>query len=367
MPWQEVTVMQQKEELMLWARQPGANKSELARRFGVSPKTLHKWLKRYAQDGPEGLREQSRAPKRIHRLSEQTAALILRLRDAHPAWGARKILARLEHLGHTSLPCESTANRLLKRHERIHPETSRKHKAWQRFEHDAPNLLWQMDFKGHFAMLNDLRCHPLTLLDDHSRYSLCLQACENEQGKTVRGILTRIFRQYGLPRQMLMDNGSPWGHSQEHPHTELTVWLLRLGIRVSHGRPHHPQTQGKEERFHRTLNAELLRGRVFRDAQECQQAFDLQYATPASGLGDDLPRQPVSSQSNFLSRGVAGNRVRLRGYGSQGSQGRPCVLQRKAIQGVQPGILWILRRIATRPDHRWPAGRLFSGPTGWMY
>ena len=102
------------------------------------------------------------------------------------------------------------------------------------------------------------RCHPLTVLDDHSRFALGLQACADELGKTVRERLTAIFRRYGLPERMLMDNGSPWGFDQDHPYTTLTVWLLRLGISVSHGRPYHPQTQGKDERFHRTIAAEVL-------------------------------------------------------------------------------------------------------------
>jgi hypothetical protein len=129
-----------------------------------------------------------------------------------------------------------------------------------------------MDFKGHFAL--DLgRCHPLGVLDDHSRYSLGLQACADERDQTVRGRLVAIFRRYGLPEAMLMDNGQPFGDSGE-AYTALGIWLLRLGIRVAHGRPRHPQTQGKEERFHRTLKVELLQANHFRDLAACQSAFD---------------------------------------------------------------------------------------------
>ena len=114
----------------------------------------------------------------------------------------------------------------------------------------------------------------MTVLDDHSRFSILLQACANERTETVRECLTAAFRLYGLPVRMLMDNGSPWGNDANHPRTPLTVWLMRLGIQVSHGRPYHPQTQGKEERFHRTLNVELLQGRRFADWATCQAAFD---------------------------------------------------------------------------------------------
>jgi transposase InsO family protein len=91
--------------------------------------------------------------------------------------------------------------------------------SYQRFEHERPNQLWQMDFKGHFALGNGKRCHPLTVLDDHSRYALCLQACRNEQTGTVQEHLTATFRRYGLPERMLMDNGSPWGNDREHQYT----------------------------------------------------------------------------------------------------------------------------------------------------
>ena len=105
------------------------------------------------------------------------------------------------------------------------------------------------------------RCHPLTVLDDHSRYSIGLRACDNERTETVEAELIVMFRRCGLPRRMLMDNGSPWGDAGDQPWTRLTAWLVRLGISISHGRPYHPQTQGKDERFHRTLAAEVLRDR----------------------------------------------------------------------------------------------------------
>ncbi len=129
-----------------------------------------------------------------------------------------------------------------------------------------------MDFRGHFATATG-RCHPLTVLDDHSRYALGLAACADERAATVHDRLSAIFRRYGLPEAMLMDNGSPWGDAAGQPHTVFTVWLMRLGIRVAQGRPYHPQTQGKEERFHRSLKAEVLAGRRFADLDACQGAF----------------------------------------------------------------------------------------------
>ena len=167
----------------------------------------------------------------------------------------------------------STITEILRRHHRIDPKESKRHVRWKRFEYEAPNQLWQMDFKGHFAMAMK-RCHPLTILDDHSRFNVCLQACDNERGLTVQNKLASVFRVYGLPEVLLTDNGSPWGADRGNALTLLTVWLIRLGIRVIHGRPRHPQTQGKEERFHRTLKADLLQNRVFRDLEHCQANFN---------------------------------------------------------------------------------------------
>ena len=170
------------------------------------------------------------------------------------------------------VPSPSTITGILRRNDRLACAEPAK-RDWRRFEHAQPNDLWQMDFKGHFPT-GAGRCHPLTVLDDHSRFAILLQACPNERTDTVQECLTAAFRTYGLPVRMLMDNGAPWGNDALHPRTPLTVWLMRLGIQVSHGRPYHPQTQGKEERFHRTLNAEVLQGRYFTDCPASQAAFD---------------------------------------------------------------------------------------------
>lgn len=145
-------------------------------------------------------------------------------------------------------------------------------RAFTRFEHEHPNDLWQMDFKGHVPC-GDGRCHPLTVLDDHSRFNVVLRACADERTATVQAALTLAFREYGLPRRIATDNGSPWGDGPGHPYTPLGVWLLRLGIAISHSRPYHPQTLGKEERFHRTLKAEVLHA-TFSDLVTCQRDFD---------------------------------------------------------------------------------------------
>ena len=274
MPWQEVSTMSLRQEFVTLARKEGANKSLLADRFGISRPTGYKWLRRFAAEGTAGLQDRSRQPRHSpQRTAPEIEATVLQVRWEHPAWGGRKIRRWLQNHGHTPTPSPSTVTEVLRRHGQIDEAQAAKHRPWQRFERAAPNELWQMDFKGHFALVHG-RCHPLTVIDDHSRFLVGLEACGNEQWTTVQGRLTPIFRRYGLPERMIMDNGAPWGSDLEHPYTPLTVWLWRLGIGVSHGRPYHPQTQGKDERLHRTLKAELLQGRTFHDLAHCQQTFD---------------------------------------------------------------------------------------------
>jgi transposase InsO family protein len=200
-------------------------------------------------------------------------ARIVALREEHPAWGARKLRRRLADLGVTGLPSASTITEILRREGRLHQARAEAPGPWQRFERSRPNALWQMDFKGHFALSRGGRCHPLTVLDDHARYLIGLRACANELGATVREHLWSLFGCYGLPEELLCDNGPPWG-GPGGEWTALGVWLVRLGIRVCHGRPFHPQTQGKDERLHRTLQAEVLARTDLRDLLHGQEVFD---------------------------------------------------------------------------------------------
>ena len=274
MPWKEASSMSLRRELVELASGEGRNISELCARFGVSRKTAYKWLSRHQVEGLAGLTDQSRRPRQSpERTSQRVEAAIVALRKQHPAWGARKLRARLVALGHKGLPAASTVHAILLRAGLVCPGESAKRQPFQRFEHPEPNDLWQMDFKGHFALTSGTRCHPLTVLDDHSRFSLTLAACGDESSQTVRERLIGVFRRYGLPRRMLMDNGPSWRGDDGDPQSVFTVWLMRLGVRVTHGRPFHPQTQGKDERFHRTLKAEVLT-RPFDTLRGCQRAFD---------------------------------------------------------------------------------------------
>lgn len=276
MPFKECSAVTEREEFCRLADAEGANRRELCRRFGISPETGYKWLGRYRETGAAGLLDRSRRPQLSPgRTTEAVEAQVLAVRTDHPVWGGRKIRRVLQDDGVAEAPSASTITGILRRHGRLDGPGTGETRHWTRFEHAEPNDLWQMDFKGHFAM-REGRCHPLTVLDDHSRYALMIGACGNERTGTVQAHLEKLFKRNGLPRRILTDNGSPWGTSgSSERHTVLTVWLMDLGVTVIHGRPYHPQTQGKDERFHRTLKGEVLDGRIFEGLPQAQQAFDI--------------------------------------------------------------------------------------------
>lgn len=296
MPWKEMDAMSIKEEFIAFARQAGSNVRELCRQYHISSRTAYKWLQRYEQEGASGLMDRSKRPKHSPRQTNgMMEAKVLEVRAA-TGWGGRKIARHLQDQGYAHIPHPNTITDILRRAGVLEAQECAKHQPVQRFERSQPNELWQMDFKGHFATLRE-RCHPLTVLDDHSRFCLGLKACVDETGPTVKGQLQAIFRQYGLPKAILCDNGGPWGSG--YPHLELSqlaVWLIRLGIHPQHGRPAHPQTQGKEERFHRTLKTELLQGQSFSDLFDCQHHFDVwrdryNLIRPHEALQLDTPSQ----------------------------------------------------------------------------
>ncbi|MBI5877837.1 MAG: IS481 family transposase [Chloroflexi bacterium] len=302
MPWTEVSIMSQREEFVALAQHEQRNLSQLAERYGVSRQTAYKWLRRFAAAGAGGLHDRSRQPQHSpHRTPAAVEQTIIAARQAHPAWGARKLWHWLSHqagVSRADLPAASTIQAILQRHGLINPAEALNHQPFQRFEYAAPNQLWQMDFKGDFRLRDAARtrCYPLTVLDDHSRFALALRACWDQRTETVQTALREVFRTYGLPERMTMDNGAPWGDEGGQPYTRLTVWLVQIGIHISHSRPYHPQTQGKDERFHRTLDVELLRDPAWSEPQSCQVGFDgwrqvYNLERPHQALGYAVPAQ----------------------------------------------------------------------------
>lgn len=324
MPWRECNVEDERKQFVSKAIEADANMSQLCDDFNISRPTGYKWLARYRAEGAAGLKDRSRRP---HRSPNQTSKRIERevmaVRKARSSWGGLKIKNFLEKQEKQKMPAASTITEIIRRNGGIDPEEAKKHRPFQRFEMEAPNMLWQMDFKGDYPTLDGHRCYPLTVLDDHSRYLLGLQACEDQKAVTVKAYLTDIFRLYGLPQEMLMDNGPPWSAGHHRSYTKLSVWLLRMDICVIYSKPRHPQTLGKVERFHRTLKTELLRHSQWPSVPCCQPDFDqwrqvynrlrphesLQMDTPADRYRPSLqpfPEQlpPVSYEPGQLLRKV---------------------------------------------------------------
>ena len=274
MPWIERTAMSERLLFIEEVLSSKDTKSSICEKYGVSRTTGYYWKKRYERYGKSGLKNRSRRP---HNSPNQTPAeiesLCIEVQKQHPTWGGVKIHRHLSNQGYTDLPTSKTINRILKRHGYVSEVESEKHRAWIRFEHEYPNDLWQMDFKGH-VIIHGKAYYPLTLLDDHSRYCLCVQVCEDQGTETVKQVLTDVFRKHGLPKQMTMDNGVPWGSSQGKRYSKLAAWLMRLGITVSYSRPMHPQTQGKLERMHRTLKEDCLKRFTFENGDELQRGFN---------------------------------------------------------------------------------------------
>lgn len=272
MPWKESSRVSERLEFVRLAEAGTVPLSELCRRFGISRPTGYKWLGRW-EDG-EPLEDRSKRPlSSPSQTPARVEELVVGVRRAHPRWGGRKIAAVLRRQGHDQVPAPSTITGILRRAGLLDDES--RPRAFQRFERPAPNDLWQMDFKGWFGLEDGSKCHSFGVLDDHSRYNLCLTACPDQRTATVKPLLTQAFRTYGLPHQILCDNGAPWGSSSPQPWTPLGVWLIDIGVGVTHSRPRHPQTAGKEERFHLTLDWEVITTQTsWADLATVQTAYD---------------------------------------------------------------------------------------------
>lgn len=308
MAWNERTVEIMREEFVRRVLAQEASKSALCREYGISRPTGDKWIERF-QDG-ETMSDRSRAPKSCPgRTSAEVEVKIVELRRRYPALGAVKLRKIMENAGYENLPCARTFNNIFQRNHLIEPEASRAATPHQRFEKSVPNEMWQADFKGYFRMEDGYQCHPLNIIDDHSRFNLCIEALTNETFDAVKPVMERLFEEYGLPFSFLCDNGNPWGTAQSLGFSRFEVWLMELGVLTLHGRPRHPQTQGKEERFNRSFTRECLKGKVFSNKKEAQACFD-EYRTfynevrPHFALDLDVPASHYKPSAKQMPRKI---------------------------------------------------------------
>lgn len=292
MPWKERTVERLREEFVLASKERKQSFSSLCREFGITRKTGYKWVQR-AQEGDE-MKDRSRRPGSTPQKTDcETEKLILNMRKENPAWGGKKIRYKLEQMGYENLPCVKTFNNILKRNHCIDTAESAKHKPFQRFEREQCNELWQADFKGDFPLFDGSRCYPLTILDDHSRFSIAVKP--RSSLSDVKDSFREAFYTYGMPESILSDNGGTF-RGLHGGYTQFERWLMDHNILPIHGRVMHPQTQGKIERFHRTMNQELIAGRQFNTLQEvdaCMQEWRRKYNEdrPHEALGMRTPAE----------------------------------------------------------------------------
>jgi transposase InsO family protein len=271
MPWLETDVRDQRMQFVLAATRRGANIAATCRVFGIAEKTGHKWLHRYRAAGSVvALHDRSRRPSRSPtRTTAAVTARVVALRREF-GWAGDKLTALLAAEGQTV--AARTIDRIIAREGLTHrPAVATA--APGRFERPAPNDLWQMDAKGYYPLRPRGQCHPLCVIDDHSRFAVGVFALATLERASVQPALIACFERYGVPQAMLMDRGTPWwSASNAAGLSGFSVFLLQQGIHLLHGRVRHPQTQGKVERLHRTLGERLRQWGVptdlasFRDA-----------------------------------------------------------------------------------------------------
>jgi len=253
--------------------------TDLCAEFGISRKTGYKLKARFEEYGPDALYDQTRAPKRIpHRTSQAVRELLVQTRKAHRTWGPKKLKAWLlgKHEG-IRLPAISTIGEILKAEGLVKPRRRRrspgKAQPTKRSVPSAPNELWCADFKGQFRLGNGRYCYPLTITDAFSRYILCCVALDGTKAGPSQTVFEETFREFGLPRALLTDNGSPFASTGLAGLTTLSAWWVRLGIEPQRIEPGHPEQNGRHERMHRTLKAETARPGAGNLLQQ-QERFD---------------------------------------------------------------------------------------------
>jgi putative transposase len=300
MPWKIISLVRARRKLVeavLARRHP---LQSLVRRFGVSRKTAYKWLDRFRRQGTPGLQNRSRRPTRSpRRLPACWVRRILHWRRFRPHWGARKIHQRLRELfPRRRRPCVRSIHRCLLRHQRV-PRRPRRARPGPVLPAPGltaarrPNHVWTVDFKGWFRTADGQRQEPLTVRDLHSRFGLCLRLLPNQDDAAARRVWVRLFRRRGLPAIIRVDNGSPFAGKGALGLSRLSVWWLRLGIRVEFTRPARPGDNAGHEQFHGCYQREVVAaGSAHRvQAQVRSDRWLAQYNTdrPHEALGQRPP------------------------------------------------------------------------------
>jgi transposase InsO family protein len=290
----ELSVAEQRYRAVLAVIGGGEAVTEVAARFGVHRKTLHGWLARYEAAGLEGLSDRSHRPRSCpHQMAAEVEVVVVELRTAHPGWGPRRIAHELATSGVEPVPSESAVYRALVRLNLIDPSGRRRRdRKWKRWERGQAMELWQMDVVGGFRLAEGRTAKALTGVDDHSRFCVSAHLMLRETSQRVCEGLAAALRSYGVPEQILTDNGRVFTGRYHRPPVEVLFDRIcrENGIEHLHTQPRSPTTTGKIERFHRALRTEFRTDRVFADLAAAQAELN----TWVEFYNHDRPHQSLA-------------------------------------------------------------------------
>jgi transposase InsO family protein len=275
----ELSVAEQRYQAALAVIGDGLSISQVASKVGVSRQTLHAWLARYEAAGLDGLMDRSHRPASCPpQMPADVEAALLELRRSRPYWGPRRLVFELANRRVVPVPSESAAYRALLRAGMIDPSVrDRRSRKWKRWERGAPMELWQMDVVGGFPLADGTSAKALTGIDDHSRMCVCARLMNRERTRAVCDGLRAALGTYGVPEQILTDNGKVFTGRFHHPPVEVLFDAICREHGIEHllTQPRSPTTTGKIERFHRSLRAEFLNNKpTFTNLKTAQQALD---------------------------------------------------------------------------------------------
>jgi transposase InsO family protein len=347
MPWKEVLPMEERTKFVMEVEKVDSSFAAVCRMYGISRRTGYKWWGRFRAEGLEGLRERSRAPR--HRPNQSASCWgerAIALRERYPYFGPKKIRTRLvERFGKNGkvvVPAASTLGVMLRRAGLVRSGRRRRKgvsvasmpRSDLHCAH-APNEVWAADFKGWFRTLDGTRCDPLTVSDLASRYLLCAEILPSQSVAQTQKAFRRLFARYGMPKVLRVDNGGPFGSRGAGGLSRLSVWWMRLGIKVEFIAPGHPEQNGSHERMHRTLKEQTTRPPA-RSVRKQQVRFDqwrrhFNTQRPHEALGQQMPARCYEACS--------------RRYPNQ-------------LQEVEYPTKWLVRRVRSNGQIKW-AGRLY--------
>jgi len=307
MPWKETTAMDQKIEFICEWRTSKYTISELCKSFAISRPTGYRLIDQFEKYGYEGLRKQSKAPRKHPNATKDIIIKsILELKAKYPRWGAKKIEKLLfNDFLEEEIPSYITIHNILKKNGLVCPQKRlrRVKPCFPIFDPKECNEVWSADYKGKFLMGNKKYCHPLTIADSKSRFVFAAKGHYREDFRSAKAEFAKVFRKYGLPTQMHTDNGSPFGSVQAiQRYTKLSYWFIEIGVLPVFSDPAHPEQNGRHERMHRDLKAACVKPAAYdlKSQQRLLNKFIKEYNTirPHEALGMETPL----SQHDFSTR-----------------------------------------------------------------